>query len=158
MRALVQRVSRAAVRVAAETGPDDPGLWPEVAGIERGLLVLLGVGPADDETTARRLADKVRKLRIFADAAGKLNLDVAQAGGACVVVSQFTLYGDVSSGNRPGFSRAAAPALAEALYGVFVAHLEASGLEVGTGRFGQHMAVELVNDGPITLWLDSDEL
>ncbi len=148
MRALIQRVTRAQVRVDSE----------RVAAIGLGMLVLLGVGPQDDEQIAMRLADKVRKLRIFRDAAGKMNLNVEQAGGACLVVSQFTLYGDTRGGNRPGFSGAAAPEKADALYRWFVDHLRSADLEVQTGRFGNEMEVELVNDGPVTLWLDSAEL
>lgn len=129
-----------------------------VGAVEKGFLILLGVGPDDEERVAERLADKVRKLRVFSDDAGKLNLSVEQAGGGCLVVSQFTLYGDLRSGNRPGFSRAAPPELAERLYLSFARSLESHGLPVQTGRFGAQMAVELVNDGPITLWLDSDEL
>lgn len=129
-----------------------------VGAVDKGFLILLGVGPDDDERVAGRLADKVRKLRVFPDDAGKLNLSVEQAGGGCLVVSQFTLYGDLRSGNRPGFSRAAPPELAERLYLSFARSLESYGLPVQTGRFAAQMAVELVNDGPITLWLDSDEL
>lgn len=158
VRALVQRVSRAAVRIAGEGGSAAPGHGVEVAAIAQGLLILLGVGPSDDVATCERLADKVSRLRIFGDADGKVNLSVSQVGGSCLVVSQFTLYGDLRSGNRPGFSRAAPPELAEALYRRFAERLEHSGLPVRTGRFGQHMEVELVNDGPITLWLDTDEL
>lgn len=148
MRALLQRVSRAAVTVDGEL----------VGAIEKGLLVLLGVGPGDDERLAERMADKVRKLRVFPDAHGKMNLSLEQAEGACLVVSQFTLYGDTKSGNRPGFSRAADPETAERLYLHFAAALTAAGVPVQKGRFAAAMAVELVNDGPITLLLDSDEL
>lgn len=129
-----------------------------VGAIERGLLVLLGVGPQDDEQIAERMAAKVRKLRIFADADGKMNLSVEQAAGACLVVSQFTLYGDVKGGNRPGFSRAAAPQEADRLYRYFAGELERAGVATQTGSFGADMAVALVNDGPVTIWLDSDEL
>lgn len=129
-----------------------------VGAIGVGLLVLLGVGPKDDEATSARLAEKVRKLRVFADQAGKMNLSVEQVGGACLVVSQFTLYGDLSGGNRPGFSRAAQPARADALYRDFSRRLTEAGVTVANGSFGAEMEVELVNDGPVTLWLDSDEL
>lgn len=129
-----------------------------VGAIERGLLVLLGVGPQDDEQIAERMAAKVRKLRIFADAEGKMNLSVEQAAGACLVVSQFTLYGDVKGGNRPGFSRAAAPQEADRLYRYFAGELVRAGVATQTGSFGADMAVALVNDGPVTIWLDSDEL
>lgn len=148
MRALLQRVTRASVTVAGEL----------VGSIDSGLLVLLGVGPKDDEQVAVRLANKVLKLRVFADDAGRMNLSLAQSGGACLVVSQFTLYGDAKSGNRPGFSGAAEPAAAERLYRRFVEAVRESGVAVKTGRFAAMMAVELVNDGPVTLWLDSDEL
>lgn len=144
----MQRVSRAQVRVAGEV----------VGNVGRGFLVLLGVGPDDDEAVAAKLAEKVRKLRVFADDEGKMNRSVDQVGGACLVVSQFTLYGDLRSGNRPGFSRAAPPEQAERLYLEFAAALRRSGVPVETGRFGHEMEVELVNDGPVTLWLDSDEL
>ncbi len=148
MRALVQRVSRARVTVSGET----------VGEIGQGLAVLLGVKPGDDAALAARLAEKVRKLRVFEDDAGKMNLSLEQSGGACLVVSQFTLYGDVRDGNRPGFSAAARPELAEPLYLEFVAALRRAGVTVATGRFGAMMEVEIVNSGPTTLWLDSDEL
>jgi len=148
MRALVQRVARAEVRVAGEV----------VGRVGRGFLVLLGVGPDDDEAVAAKLADKVRKLRVFGDDEGRMNLSLGQVGGGCLVVSQFTLYGDLRSGNRPGFSRAAPPEQAERLYLAFADALRACGVPVQTGRFGAVMEVELVNDGPVTLWLDSGEL
>lgn len=144
----MQRVSRAAVRVDART----------VGEIGSGLLVLLGVQPGDDAELARRLADKVRKLRVFEDEAGKMNLSLVQVGGACLVVSQFTLYGDAKDGNRPGFSGAARPEAAEPLYLEFVAALRQAGVMVETGEFGAMMDVELVNSGPTTLWLDTAEL
>lgn len=145
---MVQRVKRAEVRVAGEA----------VGAIGPGLLILLGVGPQDDRATSARLAEKVRKLRVFSDAAGKMNLSIEQVGGACLVVSQFTLYGDARSGNRPGFSRAADPAQAEALYRDFSQRLVDAGVPVANGSFGAEMEVELVNDGPVTLWLDTAEL
>ena len=148
MRALLQRVTRASVSVDGNV----------VAAIDGGLLVLLGIGQHDDERLAARLAEKVRKLRIFADAAGKMNLSLEQTGGACLVVSQFTLYGAAKGGNRPGFSAAAEPRTAERLYLHFAAELEAAGIVTKTGMFAADMAVELVNDGPITIWLDSAEL
>lgn len=148
MRALVQRVSRAEVRVGGEV----------VGRGGMGFLVLLGVGPADDEAVAARLADKVRKLRVFGDDEGRMNLSLEQVGGGCLVVSQFTLYGDMRSGNRPGFSRAAPPELAERLYLSFADALSRAGVPVETGSFGDMMEVELVNDGPVTLWLDSEDL
>ncbi len=144
----MQRVSHASVRVADEL----------VGATANGLLVLLGVGPRDDERVADKLAAKVRKLRIFEDEGGRMNRSLQDVGGACLVVSQFTLYGDARSGNRPGFSNAAAPEAADRLYRRFVAALEREGIEVATGRFGEEMQVELLNRGPVTLWLDSDEL
>ena len=137
MRALVQRVSRAAVRVDGA----------QVAAIGPGLLVLLGVTHADDEAICDRLADKVAALRIFEDADGRMNEALGTREVLCV--SQFTLYGDARKGNRPGFVAAAGPELAEPLYERFCSRLGAR-----RGVFGAHMEVELVNDGPVTLWLD----
>ncbi|MBX3140043.1 MAG: D-tyrosyl-tRNA(Tyr) deacylase [Trueperaceae bacterium] len=148
MRALVQRVSRARVTVAERL----------VGEVGHGFLVLLGVTHSDDAEVTKRLAEKVRKLRVFEDEAGKMNLDLAAAGGACLVISQFTLYGDARNGNRPGFGTAARPEVAEPLYLEFVAALRKAGVTVATGEFGAMMAVELVNSGPTTIWLDSDEL
>ena len=145
MRAVLQRVTRARVTIGGE-----------VAGaIERGLLVLLGVAPADTPDDARRLADKVVGLRIFADAEGKMNLSVAEVGGAVLVVSQFTLHGDCRKGRRPSFVDAAPPEVAVPLYETFVEAVRAQGVPVRTGRFGAMMQVELVNDGPVTLIVDS---
>lgn len=148
MRALVQRVSRAAVRVGGET----------VGEVQKGYLVLLGVKPGDSEDVAVKLAAKIAKLRVFEDGAGKMNLDVRQVQGSCLVVSQFTLYGSVKDGNRPGFSYAARPEVAEPLYERFCAAMSEQGVPVATGTFGAMMEVELVNDGPTTIWIDSDEL
>lgn len=148
MRALVQRVSRAEVRVEGE----------RVGAIDHGYLVLLGVKPDDTEELADKLAQKLAKLRVFEDAAGKMNLDLKTVEGSCLVVSQFTLYGSVKDGNRPGFSYAARPELAEPLYERFCQALTNLGVHVETGRFGAMMEVELVNDGPTTIWIDSDEL
>jgi D-tyrosyl-tRNA(Tyr) deacylase len=148
MRAVVQRVSRAEVRVdGAVTGA-----------VGRGLLVLLGVARGDGPDDARALADKVAGLRIFEDPAGKMNLSVADAGGGVLVVSQFTLLGDARKGNRPGFSDAAPPEEANTLYGAVCDQLRARGLPVATGVFRAHMEVELVNDGPVTILLDSRRL
>jgi D-tyrosyl-tRNA(Tyr) deacylase len=144
----VQRVSRAEVRVdGAVTGA-----------VGRGLLVLLGVADGDGEEQARFLADKVAALRIFEDAAGKMNLAVQDVGGGVLVVSQFTLLGDARKGNRPSFTAAARPETANALYERFCALLREKGLTVATGVFRAHMDVELVNDGPVTLLLDSSRL
>jgi D-tyrosyl-tRNA(Tyr) deacylase len=146
MRAVCQRVSQARVTV------DD-----EVVGeIGPGWLVLLGVGPGDDESTAARLADKVVGLRVFEDEAGKMNRSVVDAGGAVLVVSQFTLYADTSRGRRPGFTGAAPPAVAEPLVTHFAELVRARGLRVETGRFGAHMAVSLTNDGPVTIVLEEE--
>ena len=148
MRAVVQRVSRAEVRV--------DGLATGAVG--RGLVVLLGVANDDREDDARALADKVAALRIFEDAAGKMNLALAEVGGGVLVVSQFTLLGDARKGNRPSFVDAAAPEAANALYERFCALLREKGLHVGTGVFRATMEVELVNDGPVTILLDSRKL
>ncbi len=145
MRALLQRVSRAEVRVAGET----------VGRIDRGLLVLLGVAPDDDAATAESLARRIVELRIHEDAAGRTNLALADVGGAVLVVSQFTLYADTRRGRRPGFTGAAGPELAAELYERFCRTLEGLGVVTARGRFGAPMEVELVNDGPFTIWLDT---
>src|SRR4051794_31693858 len=145
MRAVVQRVSRASVTV--------DGLI--VGKIDRGLLVLLGVTHADTEPAAEYLAEKITGLRIFEDDAGKMNLPVADVGGAILAVSQFTLYGDVRKGKRPSFDDAARPEQARKLYKYFVERIRARGLRCETGRFQEMMQVELVNDGPVTILLDS---
>ena len=145
MRALLQRSSGARVRVDGEV----------VGEIGAGLVVLLGVGPADDEAVAEALARRTAELRIFDDAEGRTNLSLLDVGGEVLVVSQFTLYADTRRGRRPGFTGAAAPELAERLYLRFTDALRAMGLRVETGRFGAVMAVELVNDGPFTIWLDT---
>ena len=145
MRAILQRVSRASVTV------DD-----EVVGqIGRGLLVLLGVEHDDTDADAHQLADKTIGLRIFDDAEGKMNLSLAEVGGAMLVVSQFTLLGDCRKGRRPSFIGAASPELAEKLYETFIAAVGVQGIPVATGRFRAMMDVELVNDGPVTILLDS---
>jgi D-tyrosyl-tRNA(Tyr) deacylase len=145
MRAVVQRVSRAQVAVDGEI----------VGQIGRGLLVLLGVTHADTELDADCLADKIAGLRIFEDENGKMNLDTASVGGGVLVVSQFTLYGDVRRGKRPSFDAAAPPEHARRLYDYFVERIRAAGLPCQTGRFQEMMQVELVNDGPVTILLDS---
>ena len=147
MRAVLQRVSRASVAVGDEV----------VGAIGRGLLVLLGVAPDDTEDDVRRLADKVVGLRIFADEADKMNRSVADVGGGVLVVSQFTLYGDCRKGRRPSCVGAAGPEIAVPLYEAFVNAIRAQGVPVATGRFGAMMNVELVNDGPVTLILDTRE-
>lgn len=148
MRAVVQRVSRALVRVEGRVTGE----------IRRGLLVLLGVARSDGEEDARLLADKVAALRVFEDAAGKMNLAVAEVQGALLVVSQFTLLGDARKGNRPSFVDAAAPDEANALYERFCALAREKGLHVATGVFRATMEVELVNEGPVTILLDSRRL
>jgi D-tyrosyl-tRNA(Tyr) deacylase len=148
MRAVIQRVSRARVTVAGEVTGE----------IARGLLVLLGVAESDTEAAADYLADKIAGLRIFEDAAGKMNLSVAEVGGAVLAVSQFTLFGDVRRGKRPSFDAAARPETARRLYDYFVERVRAAGLRCATGRFQEMMDVELLNDGPVTILLDSDKL
>lgn len=145
MRAVLQRVSRASVTVGGEI----------VGRIGPGLLVLLGVGRGDSEADADYLADKVANVRIFPDDEGKMNRSVIQLGGSVLAVSQFTLYGDARQGRRPSFIEAAHPDEADRLYRYFVDHLQSKGLVVETGRFRAAMEVELVNDGPVTLILDS---
>jgi len=145
MRLVVQRVTRASVRADDEL----------VSQIEIGALVLVGVGVDDTREVVDRMADKLIGLRYFRDADGRTNLALADAGGALLVVSQFTLLADVRRGRRPGFTEAARPELAVPLLDRFVERLRASGVSVETGRFGAEMAVELVNDGPFTLVVDS---
>jgi len=145
MRVVVQRVSRAKVTVNGETTGE----------IGRGLLVLLGVGTGDTRVDADYLAEKTIGLRIFEDAGGKMNLSVAEVDGALLVVSQFTLYGDARRGKRPSFDAAAPPEQARELYEYFVEKVRAAGLRCETGRFQETMQVELVNEGPVTILLDS---
>jgi D-tyrosyl-tRNA(Tyr) deacylase len=146
MRALLQRVAQASVTVAGET----------VGEIGGGLLMFVCAMPGDDEATARSLAAKVAKLRLFKDDVGKMNLNLAQTSGAALVVSQFTLAADTARGTRPGFSYAAKPDVAERLYVTFAQALRELDLPVETGRFGADMRVSLVNDGPVTIWLDTE--
>jgi D-tyrosyl-tRNA(Tyr) deacylase len=145
VRALLQRTTGARVRVDGET----------IGEIGGGLVVLLGVGPDDDEATADALARRLTELRIFDDPDGRTNLSLMDVAGAVLVVSQFTLYADTRRGRRPGFTGAAAPDVAERLYLRFGDALRTLGVTVATGRFGAVMAVELVNDGPFTIWLDT---
>jgi D-tyrosyl-tRNA(Tyr) deacylase len=145
MRAVLQRVRCARVVVEGEV----------VGQIDGGLLVLLGIAPSDTPDDARWLADKTVGLRIFADAEDKMNRSVADVDGAVLVVSQFTLYGDCSKGRRPSFINAAPPEIAVPLYEAFVDAIKAQGVPTATGRFGAMMQVELVNDGPVTLLLDT---
>jgi D-tyrosyl-tRNA(Tyr) deacylase len=148
MRAVLQRVTHARVKVEGKT----------VGEIGAGLLVLLGIARDDAEQDASYLLEKIVGLRIFDDAEGRMNLSLKDAGGALLVVSQFTLYGDVRRGRRPSWSEAAPPELAEPLYGFFVAEARQSAARVETGSFRQMMEVELTNDGPVTILLDSRKL
>jgi D-tyrosyl-tRNA(Tyr) deacylase len=148
MRAVVQRVSRASVTVAGEITGE----------IGLGLLVLLGVGVGDGRADAEYLAEKIAGLRIFEDAGGKMNLSLAEVGGAVLAVSQFTLYGDARRGKRPSFDGAAAPQAARELYEYFVERIRGAGLRCETGRFQETMQVELVNEGPVTILLDSGKM
>lgn len=147
MRALIQRVTEASVTVEDEV----------VGAIERGLLILLGVGQDDTAATIAPLADKIVNLRIFSDEDGKFNLALGDVGGAALVVSQFTLFADTRKGRRPSFVQAAPPTQAEPLVEQLVAALRERGIPVATGRFGASMQVRLINDGPVTIWLDTAE-
>ena len=148
MRAVVQRVSRAQVSVDGEV----------LGRIGKGFLILLGVSGEDSREIAERMADKICRLRIFEDADGKTNCSLADVGGALLVISQFTLYADCRKGNRPSFIKAGAPEMAEALYEHFMERCRTHVDQVEKGRFGADMKVELLNDGPFTLMLDSAEL
>ena len=145
MKVLLQRVTSAAVRVDEET----------VARIGRGLLTLVGAERGDDDQRPAAAARKVAGLRVFEDPAGKMNLDVSQSGGSILVVSQFTLLASTRKGRRPSFDAAATPDVAEPLVERFAEELERAGIPVARGRFGAHMKVELVNDGPVTLWVET---
>lgn len=148
MRALIQRVSQADVRVQSRlTGEIGPG-----------ILVLLGVTDSDTEAQSHFLAQKTAKLRIFNDEQGKMNLSLLDTGGSALVVSQFTLYADARKGNRPSYLAAAQPQHADALYQHYMQQLQLQGVSVAAGEFGAMMRVSLVNDGPVTIWLDSGEL
>ncbi len=144
MRVVVQRTSRAAVRVGGAT----------VGAIGRGFVVLVGFTAGDDDAKLAWMAEKLVGLRVFGDAEGKMNLALAEVGGSLLVISQFTLYGDVQKGRRPSFITAAPPEVAEPLYDRFVALLRGLGATVETGRFGAMMDVELVNDGPVTVVIE----
>ncbi len=148
MRVVLQRVSRAEVRVDGRV----------VGRIGRGLLVLVGIAAGDSAETAKQLAEKIVNLRVFDDGEGRMNRSLAEAGGEILCVSQFTLYGDCRKGRRPSYDRAASPDEARSLYESFVASLRALGVKVETGEFRAMMEVELVNDGPVTLLLDSGKL
>src|SRR5258708_4926111 len=148
MRALLQRVSRASVTVDEQV----------VGQIDQGLLVFLGVGRDDSEVQVKTLADKIVHMRIFGDDEGKMNRSLLDISGEVLVVSQFTLYADIRRGRRPSFTNAAPPSLAEPLVERFKEAITAYGLRVTDGIFGAHMQVELLNDGPVTIWMDSVEL
>ena len=148
MRAVVQRVLSAGVSVEGR----------QVASIGHGLVVLLGVERGDGEDDLAYMTGKLPRLRIFEDAAGKSNLDVLETGGSILLVSQFTLYGDCRKGNRPSFTNAARPETAIPLYEAFIARCRESGLPVETGEFGADMKVDLLNDGPVTLWMDTKDM
>jgi D-tyrosyl-tRNA(Tyr) deacylase len=145
LRALLQRTTGAEVRVEGQV----------VGSVGAGLVILLGVGPDDDEATADDLARKAAELRIFRDDEGRTNRSLLDVAGAALVISQFTLYADTRRGRRPGFTAGAAPELAERLYLRFADALRGLGVTVATGRFGAEMAISLVNDGPFTIWLDT---
>jgi D-tyrosyl-tRNA(Tyr) deacylase len=145
MRAVVQRVTRARVEAGGET----------CGAIAGGLCVLVGVGREDTEADARALADKITGLRVFEDASGKMNANVADSGGSVLAISQFTLYGDARKGRRPSFSEAMEPTRARELFELFCAFCRENGVAVETGRFREHMELELVNSGPVTILLDT---
>jgi len=147
LRAIIQRVTRARVTVASRVAGE----------IQTGVLILLGVGRADTPESAEYLAEKIANLRIFADDAGKMNRSLVEIGGSALVVSQFTLYGDTRGGRRPSYIQAASPEDANRLYEEFVRRLRSFGVQVETGVFQAHMEVELVNDGPVTILLDSEK-
>jgi D-aminoacyl-tRNA deacylase len=147
MRVLLQRVKKASVTIEGK----------EVRSIETGLVAFLGVREGDDETAARYLADRAVNLRLFEDEQGKTNLSLHDVNGSILAVSQFTLYADCTRGRRPGFTNAGRPELALPLYRRFVHELKEQQVTVAEGEFGAHMLVEIHNDGPFTIWLDSDD-
>lgn len=152
MRAVIQKVTRAQVKVIEADSSDVTGA------INHGFMVLLGVGEGDTEADAQYIADKIANLRIFEDEAGKLNLSLKDTGGAILLVSQFTLYADARNGRRPSFSNAAKPEAANRLYEYVADLLRKHGITVETGRFQTHMQIDLCNNGPVTLLLDSKKL
>jgi D-tyrosyl-tRNA(Tyr) deacylase len=147
VRSVIQRVTRASVRVDAQVTGE----------IGAGLLILLGVSRTDNQESSVYLAEKIANLRIFSDSAGKMNLSLTDIGGSALVVSQFTLYGDTRGGRRPSYLQAAPPEEANRLYEGFVSAMRGLGIKVETGVFQAHMQVELVNDGPVTILLDSEK-
>jgi D-tyrosyl-tRNA(Tyr) deacylase len=148
MRALIQRVRRSDVRIGDAT----------IGAIDAGMTVLLGVGDRDGAEEGRLLARKIANLRVFEDDDGKINRSILEAGGAILLISQFTLYADCRKGRRPSFAHAAQPGIAEPLVSAVADALRAEGIHVETGRFGAEMIVTIVNDGPLTIWLDTDDL
>ena len=148
MRALIQRVKRASVTINSQI----------IGKINEGLLIFLGVGEDDTEKQVQYLVEKCTGLRIFTDEQDKMNLSVKDIKGEILVVSQFTLYGDCKKGKRPSFVRAARPETAIPLYESFIAHCKNTGLNIQTGEFGADMQIELINDGPVTIWLDTEEM
>jgi len=144
MRAVLQRVQRGSVSVGRET----------LAEIREGLVILLGVGPGDDETVAHNLAEKIAKMRIFPDDEGKMNLSLLDTGGEALVIPQFTLYADTGRGHRPSFTNAGPPEIAKPLSGYFADCLRGLGISTGEGEFGAHMVVEIINDGPVTISIE----
>ncbi len=145
MRLLLQRVKSGKVLVAGHS----------IAEIDRGLVILLGIGPGDGESQARQLAEKIANLRIFEDEQGKMNLSLKEVGGQAIVVSQFTLYADTRKGRRPSFTDAALPEVARPLVVHFAELLRQQGVPTQLGEFGAHMLVEIINDGPVTIWLEA---
>lgn len=155
MRALIQRVSRARVSILDDTPSQDES---PIRSIERGFVILLGAGKGDTQAEADKLWSKISKLRIFDDANGKTNLSLADVQGEVMVVSQFTLYANCKKGNRPSFTQSCPPDEARKLYRYFVDLAKRDFPVVATGEFGAHMDIDLVNDGPFTIWLDTQEL
>ena len=147
MRALIQRVSQASVSIEGQS----------VAAIKQGFVIFIGVGKGDSEDDARYLTEKISNLRVFADDSGKFNLSILDIAGEVLVVSQFTLFANTRKGRRPSFTDAAPPEVAEPLVDIFVQFMRAAGLRVDTGRFQQYMLVEIHNDGPVTIFIDSSE-
>ena len=145
MRAVLQRVLSGSVTVEGQ----------KIAEISSGLVILLGIGPLDNQEKAAQLARKAAMLRIFSDEDGKINLSLKDTAGACIVVSQFTLYADTRKGNRPSFTAAAPPDLARSLVDFFIACMKNEGVPTQSGEFGAHMQVQILNDGPLTIWLES---
>lgn len=159
MRALVQRVNHASVtNEDAQSSSIDAGVAPSCNSIEKGFVILLGVGQEDSRQEADKLWAKISKLRIFEDEFGKTNLSLKDVGGEILLVSQFTLYANCKKGNRPSFTQAAAPDVANSLYEYFASLIDSDGVPYQTGWFGAMMKVDLENDGPFTIWLDTDFL